>query len=197
MGALDRITGNWVYGGSLAGLLLLALTPLFVTAWSWPLVSVFLQLPVYMLHQFEEHDAGRFGAFINAQIGGGRVVLPDSAIFVINVPGVWGINAIALWLAVESAPGFGLVAVYLTLVNAIVHIGPAIVLRRYNPGLITAIVLFLPLSVWALAEVSALPGTGLGHHVLGLGSAVLIHMAIVAYVFRNKRRNAGLKEKIV
>jgi hypothetical protein len=197
MGALDRITGNWVYGGSLAGLLLLAVTPLFAAAWSWPLISVFLQLPVYMLHQFEEHDAGRFGAFINGQIGDGRIVLPDGAIFVINVPGVWGLIAISLWLAVKVAPGFGLIAIYLTLVNALLHIGATIAIRRYNPGLVTAVVLFLPLAIWGLVEVSAVLGTGFVHHVLGLGSAVLIHLVIVLYVFRNKRRNAGLKEKII
>jgi len=41
--------------------------------------------------------------------------------------------------------GFGLVAIYLPIVNAFVHIGGAILTRRYNPGLITAIVLFLPI----------------------------------------------------
>lgn len=195
MGAYRRIIENWVYGGSLAGLLLLALAPLFVGGWPRPLIAIFLQLPAYMLHQFEEHDAGRFGAFVNRQIGGGRTVLTDAAIFLINVPVVWGIMAVSLWLAVRVAPGFGLVAIYLTLVNALVHIGPTIALRRYNPGLATAIILFLPLSIWALAEVSEAPGTGFGHHLLGLGSAILAHLAIVAYVLRNKWRNAGMKEK--
>lgn len=194
MGAIRRVIEHWVYGGSLAGLLLLALAPLIVSGWSWPLIATFLQLPAYMLHQFEEHDAGRFGAFINRQIGGGQMVLPDGAIFLINVPGVWGVIALSLWLAVKIAPGFGLVAVYLTLVNALVHVGPTVVLRRYNPGLVTAIIVFLPLSLWALTEISAAPGTGFGHHLLGFGSAVLMHAAIVVYVLRNKRRNDGLQE---
>ncbi len=31
---LTRLTGNWVYGGSLAGLLLLAFTPALSRGWS-------------------------------------------------------------------------------------------------------------------------------------------------------------------
>jgi hypothetical protein len=184
---LDRLYRYWVYGGALAGILILCLTPLIVRNWSWPLIAVFLQLPAYMLHQYEEHDDGRFGRFINDVIGGGRNILSDAAIFVINIPGVWGVNAISIWLAATYGVGFGLIGIYLTLVNAIAHLGPALGLRRYNPGLITGIVLFLPLGLWALVEVSAAPGVSFCHHALGLGSALLIHIAIMAHVFANRR----------
>jgi hypothetical protein len=184
---LDRLYRNWVYGGFLAGGLILCLSPLILRGWSWPMIAIFLQLPAYMLHQYEEHDADRFGRFVNALLGGGRTVLSSAAIFVINVPGVWGVNAISIWLAATQNIGFGLVGIYLTLVNAVVHIIPTIRLRRYNPGLVTGIILFLPLGIWALAEVSAVPGVTWAHHVFGLAAAILIHIAIVAYVFSNRR----------
>lgn len=188
---LDRLYGNWVYGGALAGIPLLALGPLFVSGWSLAMIAIFLQLPVYMIHQYEEHDDGRFGRFINTVIGGGATVLSDRAIFVINLPGVWGVNVLSIWLAARYGTGFGLIGIYLTLVNALVHIGPAIRMRRYNPGLVTAILLFLPVGFWALMIVASDATVGVGHHFLGVASAVLIHLAIVAFVLNNRRRLSG------
>jgi hypothetical protein len=60
-----RLIANWVYGGFLAGLLLLLLTPVLVHSWAAPLVATFLCLPVYMVHQYEEHDKDRFRLFVN------------------------------------------------------------------------------------------------------------------------------------
>lgn len=185
---LNRLYANWVYGGFLSGILILALSPLLLRGWSWPMIAVFLQLPGYMLHQYEEHDADRFARFVNQVMGQGRTVLSAPVIFLVNVPGVWGVNAVSIWLADRFGVGFGLIGVYLTLVNAVVHIVPTLRLRRYNPGLVTAIVLFLPLGIWALMEVSAAPGVTWGHHVLGLGAAILIHAAIMVHVLGNRTR---------
>jgi hypothetical protein len=184
---LDRLYRNWVYGGSLAGILIFLLAPLILRGWSWPMIAVFLQLPLYMVHQYEEHDGDRFGRFVNGMLGDGRIVLSAAAIFVINVPGVWGVNAVSIWLAGTYGVGFGLIGIYLTLVNAVVHIIPTIRLRRYNPGLVTGILLFLPVGIWSLVEVSAVPGVTWVHHLLGLAVAILIHAAILAYVFSNRR----------
>lgn len=53
---LARLTRYWVYGGTLSGLLLLALLPALMHGWTVTLTEVFLQLPIDMLHQGEEHD---------------------------------------------------------------------------------------------------------------------------------------------
>ncbi len=50
---LSRLTRYWVYGGFLAGLLLLILLPQLAHYWSSALLVVFLQLPLYMFHQLE------------------------------------------------------------------------------------------------------------------------------------------------
>jgi hypothetical protein len=96
---------------------------------------VFLQLPLYMLHQFEEQDNDRFRIFFNRTIGGGREVLSPGAVFIINVPGVWGVIAASFYLAAHAQIGYGLIAVYLTLVNGVVHIVTGTASRCYNPGL--------------------------------------------------------------
>ncbi|MFZ4717336.1 MAG: HXXEE domain-containing protein, partial [Chthoniobacterales bacterium] len=150
---MNRLVSYWVYGGFLAAFLLLGLMPAFTRSWELPLILVFLQLPVYMLHQLEEHDDDRFRRFINEMIGGDREVLSRRAVFVINVPGVWGVNLLSILLAFSLDLGFGLIGVYLTLINGLVHLAQAVRLRRYNPGLITAVLLFLPVGGLALAAV--------------------------------------------
>jgi hypothetical protein len=190
---INRLISYWVYGGFLAAFLLLGLMPVFTHFWDLPLILVYVQLPVYMLHQLEEHDDDRFRQFINNLIGGGRDVLSRGAVFVINVPGVWGINLLSILLAFFVDLGFGLIGVYLTLVNGLVHVAQAIRLRSYNPGLVSALVLFFPVSGFALAYVIRSESVTVGYHLLGLGSAILIHIAIIAWVGLNLFRLRSAK----
>jgi Protein of unknown function with HXXEE motif len=185
----DWFLHNWMYAGFLAGLFLLAVAPIFAAAVGLPLLLVYLQLPVYMLHQLEEHYDDRFRKFVNDLLAGGREVLSTPAVVVINVVGVWVVILIALYLSRFVGLGLGLIAIYLTLVNALVHIVQAAVQRRYNPGLVTAVVLFLPVGIWGLMIVSATPGVTTTDHVVGLAVAILIHVAIAAHI---RQRMAGL-----
>jgi hypothetical protein len=176
-GVLDRLFRNWVYGGFLAGLLLLALTALLAQDWPVWLTAVWMMLPLYMLHQYEEHDNDRFRTFVNSQIAGGREALSPAVVFLINIPGVWGVILVSFALAWNVRPGLGLIAIYLVLVNAVAHVVAAIAMRRYNPGLITALVLFLPvggLALWVLQGTNPAPKD----HAIGLGVSLGIHVAM-------------------
>jgi hypothetical protein len=180
---LERLQKNWVYGGFLAGFMLLALTPLLLGGWDGAATLAFLALPVYMLHQYEEHDDDRFHRFVVEHLGHGRDVLPTPAIFLINIVGVWVLMVVVLWLARVANPGFGVVAGYLLLVNAFVHVVAGVALRGYNPGLATGVVFFVPLGVAILASSPA----GFGFHLFGLALVVGLHVAIVV----NARRKLG------
>lgn len=184
---LNRIYAHWVYGGFLAGLLLIACMPLFTADWSLILKVCYLTLPVYMVHQLEEWDDDKFRLFINHHLGQGANLLTPCAGFFINVFGVWGVIAVSLYLAANVDAGYVLIAAYLVLVNAFVHIIAGLVLRTYNPGLITAIVLFLPLGAY-LVLIST--QTGHGHfnfQLLGLLTAIFIHAAIVLHLTRRRK----------
>ena len=185
---LTRLCDNWVYGGFLAALMLLLLTPVLASGWSLALLLIWLQLPVYMLHQYEEHDGDRFRRFVNATIGGGKEVLSRLDVFVINIGGVWGVDAAAFLLAARVDLGLGLVAVYLSLVNAFGHCAQALALRRYNPGLATAIGLFIPLGLVTLRVLAGHPEVTRTDHILGLAVALLIHAAIIVRVVSRKRQ---------
>ena len=89
---MQNLIQFWVYGTFPAALLLLGLFPAFLSAGSFPLGLIYLQIPFYMLHQVEEHASGRFGRFVNQTVGHGKEILTPTAIFWINVPGVWGIS---------------------------------------------------------------------------------------------------------
>jgi hypothetical protein len=144
---------------------------------------VYLQLPVYLLHQLEEHAGDRFRIFVNETVGGGVEVLSRRATFAINALGVWGVDLLALYLAVCVGPGWGLMAMYLPLVNVVGHVGQAVALRRYNPGLISALVLFVPLAGFGLWAVTR-AGATWGMQAVGLVVAVGVHAAIAAHVKR-------------
>ena len=132
MTRLARLQHFWVYGGFLSGLMLLVLSPLLLDGWDRAAVLAFLVLPVYMLHQYEEHDDDRFHRFVITELGRGRDVLPTPAIFLINIGAVWGLLVVVLWLMRRVDPGFAVVAGYIVLVNGIVHLIAWAALRRYN-----------------------------------------------------------------
>ncbi len=179
---------DWQWPGAalFAAFFLFVLLPPFAALAGAGLALVVVQLPLYMVHQWEEHHGDRFRAFVNRTVGGGREALTPAATFWINFFCVWVVDLAATYLAWALAPWAGLVAGYLAVVNALVHIGPAIVRREYNPGLVTAVVLFLPAGGACLAVAGS--GAGLAAHVAGAAAAVGGHAAIIVYVVLRLRR---------
>jgi hypothetical protein len=172
---------EWPYAGLLTAVFLLVLLPFF-GAQGLALTLVYLQLPLYMLHQFEEHDRDRFRSFANQVIGKGREAFTPTAIFVINSAGVWGVDLLALYLACFVDSKWGLVAIYLPVFNALTHIVVSVALRRYNPGLWTAIFLFLPFGVWSAVVVSKASHASWAAQAVAFAIALLIHAAIMIHV---------------
>jgi hypothetical protein len=156
----------------------LMLAPVTASALGAPLFLVFLAGPAYRLHQIEEHVDDRFRRFINDRLFGGRDALTEAGVLWINLPGVWGVNALSLIAGWFVAPGWGLAAGWLMLINALVHVAAAVRLRVYNPGLITALLLLLPLGVAIIWRVPASPV----QQASGMAVAVAIHVLIVIYI---------------
>jgi hypothetical protein len=177
----------WVPAALCMGLLLLTLAPIFNLRNDLFLLLVYLHTPVYMLHQVEEHTGDRFREFINQHMFHGVEALNSTAILVINLPGVWGVTILSLYTAVFIAPGWGLPAVYLVTVNALIHIAGTAASRAYNPGLWTAIALFLPLSTLSLWQSGLNSSIDWRYHAFGLAVALVIHAAIVVYATARAR----------
>lgn len=140
-------------------------------------------LVIYMLHQIEEHLwPGGFRQFTNAHVfESGRDDWP------VDADGVALVNIGYVWLPVAAAALFphalrwlGLAWIALTLINAVIHVVTSIRFRCYNPGLATSVVLFLPFTVWVLAQEMSrglLSGGEVGILVL-LG--VVLHVPVAA-----------------
>jgi len=73
------------------------------------------------------------------------------------------------------------------LVNAVGHIVQAAILRRYNPGLVTSIVMFLPLAGWGGVVVSKGARADWVMQGTGLLVAVVVHVLIIIHVKRQLR----------
>ncbi|MDQ0506578.1 HXXEE domain-containing protein [Xanthobacter agilis] len=149
---------------------------------------IYLAGPLYMLHQVEEHFGDRFRTYVNSRVFGVEALTVADVLW-INLPGVWGINLLALYAAQWLAPGWGLCALYLILLNGIAHVGMAVALRGYNPGLGTGVALFIPFGILGLVTVPATTA----QHLFGLAVAVLVHAGIVAVVKRNAARAAQVR----
>jgi hypothetical protein len=142
-------------------------------------------LVLYMVHQVEEHLwPGGFRQFTNAHI-----FRSGSDDWPVSMGGVALVNVGFVWLPLALAvlfPGLlrwvGLAWIGLTLVNALTHIAASLRFRVYNPGLVTAIVLFLPFAIWALATEVANGLLSGGEVALVIVLGVLLHVP-VALVF--------------
>jgi len=179
---------NWSRAGLVLAVVLLTLLPFLAQGMTLVAFLTFLQLPIYLFHQYEEHAKGAFKAYINRELGKGKEILTDQAIVWINIGGVWLIDLIALYLAQYINPSLGLIAIYLTVVNGVLHTLISIITRRYNPGLWTSLILFLPVSGTMLIAVSRLTNATLTNHLIGLGSAIILHIVIILAIQGNRLR---------
>lgn len=168
---LNRLFQNWVYAAPPMALLLIGLFPFMGAAIALPL---FMSLPVYMIHQYEEHDDNRFAVFLNGMMGAGKRGLSPAAIWIVNVIFVWFLLLAVFHLAALN-PGIGVLAAYLLAINGILHVVWAAKFRKLNPGLWTSIFLFIPLAVWIFATVPA----ALSIHTVSAVLVILLHAGIM------------------
>lgn len=111
----------------------------------------------YLLHQFEEHGIDAEGAhyafrgFMCATLG-----FPDAKTCPVPLSYITSVNIAAVWLAGPAAallgrrwPALALSYFSIPFINFLGHTAPYLINGTYNPGVLTAILVFLPLSLWA------------------------------------------------
>lgn len=183
---------NWSRVALPAAIVILLSLPILQVAENRDLVLLYALLPLYMIHQFEEHARGGFVAFFNATIGRGLPVLTTVSAFWINILLVW-----VLFLAAFASVRFGttlflFVPIYATLLNGLLHIATTLAARRYNPGLYTSLALFLPWSIFCLIFFSRLDPAAWRDNIIGLLGGILAHAIIIAYALPRRRRLEAL-----
>lgn len=189
----------WPYMGLGAALLLGLLlctdalrSDLTVSRWRDLVWLAWLGTLAYLVHQFEEHGVDALGAtyafraemcrnfgFPDVQ----TCPIPFSFVTAVNISVVWVFGPTTALLG-RHRPEFALAFFSVPIINAVPHILPAAAFGTYNAGLLTAIVIFVPLSLWvfhvALSRyglgwraVIATIVAGIVYHAIMIGSAAV------------------------
>jgi hypothetical protein len=148
---------------------------------------VYLQLPVYMLHQYEEHAHGAFKVYVNRVFARRGTSVSDGTIFWSNIAGVWGVDLGALYLARFIHRAFGLIPPYLAVVNGLIHTVMALKRREYNPGLWTSLALFIPFGSFSIVRITREGRLSPRHQRRAFGFAVLLHLLVFGAMLRGQR----------
>lgn len=167
---------NWSRAGLVSAIILLAISPLLITVLDITFWT-FLQLPIYMIHQYEEHAHGAFKKFINGMMGEGSIT--DKDILVINLGYVWLLTLICSYLSLFWSPFFGLIPIYLVVINGLIHVANTVKLRAYNPGLWTSLALFLPVGGLSLVMVTSFSPLTWTHHLFAIAIVMALHAELV------------------
>ena len=161
-----------------------------IPRWKDYLWLAWLLLPVYMIHQFEEHGIdlrGHYYAFREALCGAlgfpypSTCPLSEAFFTAVNLGTVWG-SALISGLWGRGRPLLALAAWGIPAINGVTHIAQAIYRLQYNPGLLTSIILFLPLSVWVIRRAMAEPSIGRSGAMLILKVGVSVHVVLIGSI---------------
>jgi hypothetical protein len=173
---------NWAKAAPALAVVSAALLFVFFSP-SQPLFWALVNLPLYFLHQTEEHLwPGGFKKYMNRVVRGlpeGREALTDIQVFWINIALVWIAFAAFAALAFVDI-GFGLLIIVFSAINCLTHIFEALRRRRWNPGLVMASVQ-LVVSIYAAYFITA---NGLVNPVAWWAGAVVFSAAVHTAIFR-------------
>jgi hypothetical protein len=188
---MDWLYKNWsklCLGGAV---ILTLLIFIFIKPSNTLLFLIWIQIPIYLLHQFEEHSRNGFKHYVNQtvfKVSNEDYPLNDKNIFWINIPIIWilmplfailsGINPlIGLWI-----PFFGVI-------NSLSHVIFSIVNKQYNPGIIVSLVLGIPVGLYAL--VIFYSSLKISYLITGLavGFAIILHLIVLLYIRNNYKKN--------
>ena len=121
-------------------------------------------------------------------VGKGYEVLTKGFAFWINILDVWLVFLVSFYLAKFVAIGFALVPIYLSILNGVTHVIASVILRRYNPGLCTSLVLFFPWGVSLLVYFNGIIQAKPLFNGIGILAGIAGHAVIVIPVLRRRNK---------
>lgn len=190
---MHTILHDWPYAGlGLAGVLVAWLVlerrpPGAPPRWQDPAWVLPLLWPMYLVHQFEEHGIdllGRHYSFLAglcATLGYPQLDgCPADPAFIFAVNGVGCQLAFALsWFYRRRYQLVAACAWGVAIANAVTHLSAALVHHAYNPGVLTSLLLFVPLSAWMLRTVLRAGVIERRHIPRILASGVMMHAVLL------------------
>jgi hypothetical protein len=149
-----------------------------------------LAASLYMIHNIEEYGIdllGQHHAFPDSLctvLGLGAYPacpIPSAFYLAVNISLIWVVAPLNAAFS-RRHPLVGLAFYGLMFANGMTHLVPFILGRGYNPGLFTAALLFLPLSIWCFRTCfgpGRIPRKGIP---LLLADGVIVHLILVGSV---------------
>jgi hypothetical protein len=178
---------NWAKATPLLGIIFTCVI-LINFGFQDPMLYALINIPLYFFHQCEEHfKPGGFKDYINTRINKDAKIKPlsDIKVFWINIILVWFAFLLFGGLAFIHI-GFGVLIIIFSIINCLTHIGQALRLREYNPGLVMASIQFT-LSLFAAYMISHLtPNSLLGWWLGGFVFSALVHILLFKLVMTKR-----------
>ncbi|QHN04158.1 HXXEE domain-containing protein [Granulicella sp. WH15] len=145
-----------------------------------------LAVAIYLIHNVEEYGLdllGQFHAFPHfmcamlAQPPYPSCLIPAPFYLAVNLPLFWVGAPVAAILS-RRDPILGLSVYGVIFVNALTHLG-AFVRSGYNPGVLTALILFLPISFWVAKVSFGKHGLPYGGLTFIVADGILLHIVLI------------------
>jgi len=150
---LTWMADHWPKATAFLAIYSLILLYLFLFEDHFLLFLIWLQTPVYWLHEFEEYIyPGGFAKFFNRDLLGSSKddwPLTKIASLWINIPIIFIAFPLSAILAGIYGLGLGIWTAYFSIFNALCHVG--IFLKfGYNPGFVVSLLLNIPIGIYAI-----------------------------------------------
>jgi hypothetical protein len=172
---------------------------LFVLEKDIPLFLIWIQLPIYWLHQFEEYVfPGGFMETFNRQILGSNErewPISKKEVFWINIPLIYIAFPSSAILAGTVDISIGIWTAYFSILNAISHVGVFVKKRKYNPGLFVSVFLNIPFGVFTVWYFYSNDVISVLGHLVGILLAVAVQGGLMIWGLKFMR--AKVKKKTV
>jgi hypothetical protein len=189
---------NWLYNNWAKLSLFLAviatvLIYIFIKPDNFLLFLIWMQLPIYLLHQFEEHNWNGFKNYVNRTVFKVReddFPLNDKIIFWVNIPIIWILIPIFSGLSSANIM-FGLWIPYFAVFNSLSHVIVSMRNREYNPGLLVSLILGIPAGIYTLIIFYSYIQVPVLISALSIFFAVLLHIIVFSFIRMNYKKQSN------
>lgn len=157
---------------------------LFLSKSNFALFLIWVQTPVYFLHQFEEYVyPGGFRQFFNVKALGSddpNFPVTDAVSFWINVPLIFVAFPVSAILAGQVGLSKGIWTAYFSVINGLSHVG-MFAMHRYNPGFAVSVVVNIPVGLFTIGYFVSRDLISLNGHVAGFAVALALQVGLMVY----------------
>jgi hypothetical protein len=184
---------NWAKLSLFLAVIVTVLIYIFINPHNLLLFLIWIQFPIYLLHQFEEHNWNGFKNYINRnvfKVKEGDFPLNDKIIFWVNIPIVWILIPIFSGLSSANIM-FGLWIPYFAVFNSLSHLIVSLRNREYNPGLLVSLILGIPVGIYALIIFYSYIHVPALISGISIFFAVILHIIVFGIIRRNYKKQSN------